>query len=214
MLKIRVAIADAQYLIRLGLTQVLSHDSRYQIIGQCSNSKELRLLLNSKEVDIVIIDYAQEKFSLDDLKYIHQTNPNTKILVITPNHDKEKVFEALKYGVVSFLTKECEQEEILSALNATSKAEKFICNKIIDVILDKQINPAEERDCRANSLSKRELEIIQLTVKGLSAKEIGQELFISTHTVYTHKKNILKKLNLNSSSEVIFYALDNGIIYN
>ncbi|MCO5249224.1 MAG: response regulator transcription factor [Chitinophagales bacterium] len=214
MQKIRVIIADAQYLIRLGLIQVLSRDNRYQFIGQCANSAELRTMLRNQQVDIVIMDYAQEEFSLEDLRYINSIDSEIKILVITPDQDKEKVFEALKYGVVSFLTKECEQEEILSALNATSKAEKFICNKIIDVILDKQINPAEERDCRANTLSKRELEIIQLTAKSLSAKEIGQQLYISTHTVYTHKKNILKKLNLNSSSEVVFYARDNGIIYN
>ena len=111
------------------------------------------------------------------------------------------------------LVPSADEEEILNAINSISKGEKFICHKIIDIILDKPKNILDD-DCKPINLSIRELEIIQQNALGLSAKEIGEKLFISTHTVYTHKKNIMKKLQINSSSELILFAIKHGIIAN
>lgn len=211
MSKVKVIISDAQYLIRLGIVEVLNKDTRFECVGECTGSQELRSLIEKTSPDVITIDYAQSDFSIDDLRYIQENSPNTKVLIISSDEDSEKIFLALKYGVISFLTKECDQDEILTALIATSKSEKFICHRIIDIIINNQLKKSNEIDCKPYNLSIREVEIIQLTAKGLSAKEIANQLYLSLHTVYTHKKNIMKKLKLNSSSEMILYAINNGI---
>lgn len=210
--KVKVVISDAQFIVRLGIQEVLKMDDQFECIGECSNSNELKKIIAQKNPDIITIDYNQTGyFSLEDLKYLQENSPQTKVLVISEDDHSENIFKALDYGALSFLTKECDQVEILNALIATSKSEKFICHKIIEVIIDKKAKSPKEVNCKRSQLSFRELEIIQLTAKGLSAKEIANQLFLSLHTVYTHKKNIMKKLKINSSSEIILYAINKGI---
>jgi DNA-binding NarL/FixJ family response regulator len=211
--KVKVVISDAQFIIRLGIQEVLKMDNQFECIGECANANELKKLISQTNPDIVTIDYAQLGFfSLEDIKFLQTHSPQTKVLVISDDENSENIFKALDYGALSFLTKECDPPEILNALIATSKSEKFICHKIIEVILDKKSIPIKEENCKRSLLSFREIEIIQLTAKGLSAKEIANQLFLSLHTVYTHKKNIMKKLKINSSSEIILYAINKRII--
>lgn len=107
---------------------------------------------------------------------------------------------------------------MINAVFAITKGEKFFCNKIIDAILQKHLyqngEPLEE-DCAPTSLSPREIEITCLIAeKGFTNKEIAKQLFLSIHTVHTHRKNIMKKLGIRSASELVRYAISTGIIKN
>jgi DNA-binding NarL/FixJ family response regulator len=123
---------------------------------------------------------------------------------------KTNIYKVIELGAISFLTKECDKEEIIGAIYATAKNEKFLCHKVIDIIIEKHMH-TDDDNCKAFNLSLRETEIIKLTAKGWTAKTIAGHLFLSTHTVYTHKKNIMKKFKINSSSEMIVYAIQNGL---
>lgn len=208
---IKVVVGDAQYLIRVGLVNLLSRDERFKVMGEATTGQELKSMAARFKPEVVIIDYNQPKhFRLEDLAEVKKASPKTQILIISSDETRDNIYKALDLGGISFLTKECDQEEIFNAIMATAKGEKFICHKIIDIILDKH-SPKEAEDCKPFNLSLREIEIIQMTAKGLPAKEIARQLYLSTHTVYTHKKNIMKKLKLNSSSEMILYAINNGL---
>lgn len=209
---IKILIADAQYLTRLGLACLLSKDERFKVVGEAPNSKELKLQLQKWKPDVLIFDYFQPKyFGIEDLVAMRELSPKTYALIISSDEDRDNIYKAIESGGISFLTKECDPDEIVNAVLATAKGEKFICHKIIDIILDSKTAGMPGNDCKPFNLSLREVEIIQLTAKGLSAKEIACRLFLSPHTVYTHKKNIMKKLKLNSSSEMILYAINNGL---
>jgi DNA-binding NarL/FixJ family response regulator len=209
---IKIVIADAQFLIRLGLVCLLSKDERFKVVGEASNSKELRQLITKVKPDVLIMDYHQERhFDVEDLMAVKQISPRTHALIISDDEERDNIYRAIESGGISFLTKGCDQDEIVSAVLATAKGEKFICHKVIDIILNNKSASSNIDDCKPFSLSLREVEIIQLTAKGLSAKEIATKLFLSPHTVYTHKKNIMKKLKLSSSSEMILYAINNGL---
>jgi DNA-binding NarL/FixJ family response regulator len=209
---IKIVIADAQFLIRLGLVCLLLKDERFKVVGEAANSKELRQLITKVKPEVLIMDYHQERnFDIDDLMAVKQISPRTHALIISDDEDRDNIYKAIESGAISFLTKECDQDEIVNAVLATAKGEKFICHKVIDIILNNKSANANTDDCKPFSLSLREVEIIQLTAKGLSAKEIAAKLFLSPHTVYTHKKNIMKKLKLSSSSEMILYAINNGL---
>jgi DNA-binding NarL/FixJ family response regulator len=209
---IRIVIADAQYLIRIGLQNLLSERKDFCISGEASNSSELLRLVRQFHPHVVIFDYNSEKnFLIDDIAMVKNISPETNFLIISADSCKSNIYRVIELGAVSFLTKECDKEEIINAIYATAKNEKFLCHKVIDIIIEKHIH-TDEDTCKAFNLSLRETEIIKLTAKGWDAKTIAGHLFLSTHTIYTHKKNIMKKLKINSSSEMIVYAIQNGLI--
>lgn len=209
--KTKVVVAEAQYLIRLGLLKVLHSDKNFECVGECLDSSGLREILEKQHVDIITLDYSEEGFSMDDISYILQNYPDIKVLSISSDDDSDLIFKALELGVKNFLTKECGEDEVLKALIAASKGEKFICHKILDVIIDAQLSDKKNSNTKSLNLSVRELEIIQLIAQGFSAKEIASSLYLSLHTIYTHKKNIMKKLKLNTTSELILFAIHQGI---
>ncbi len=208
---INVVIADYHYLIRLGLRYLFEDQPRINVVDDATASDELMDAVKEHTPEVVIFDYDRpSNFCIEDISKVKDISPKTNFLIISADIDKESIFKVLQKGGLSFLTKECDDEEIIGAVIATSKGEKFLCNKVIDVILDKQV-AVEDQDCAATSLTARELEIVQLTAKGLSAGKVADQLFLSTHTVYTHRKNIMKKLGVNSASELIVYAINNGL---
>ncbi len=212
MTTINIIIADSQYLVRFGLEKLLSSNKDFNIVAQVDNSDEMLEKVKEYHPDVLIFDYHHPKsFSLDDIQSIKKIAPQTNFLIISADENKNSIYKAIEMGAISFLTKECDKEEIFGAIYATAKNEKFLCHKVIDIIIEKHMH-VEDDNCKAFNLSLRETEIIKLTAKGWNAKTIAGHLFLSTHTVYTHKKNIMKKLNINSSSEMILYAIQNNLV--
>ena len=210
---IEIVIADSQFLSRLGLKQLLAKKPNMKIVGEVPNENKLANILQSKSPQVVILDYNQpDHFSFDTISLIRNQKPTANILVITTDQDKGSIDKVLEFGVNSFLTKNCGAQEIYDAIIATSKGEKFFCSKILDHLLEKSYAKPSPKTITKAPLSTREIEIVRLVAKGLIAKEIAEKLHLSTHTVYTHRKNIMKKLNLNASSELVLYALNNGLI--
>lgn len=209
---IKILIADAQYLVRVGLNSLLSSIKDFMVIGEAANTKELLQLTKDHHPNVIIFDYKNDKyFSQKDILEVQKISPNTNFLIISDDDSKTSIYKTIEMGVISFLTKECDKEEIIGAVYAAAKNEKFLCHKVIDIIIEKHIHNDMDA-CKAFNLSLREAEIIKLTAKGWTAKTIAKHLFLSTHTIYTHKKNIMKKLKINSSSEMIVYAIQNGLI--
>lgn len=209
---ISIILADAQYLVRTGLKHILADKAKYQIVGEATNETQLFSNLKDGVADVVILDYNQpESFNYDTISKLRQVHPQTNIMIISADDNKQAIYQVLESGVNSFLTKTCDEEEIEDAVHATAKGEKFYCTRIIDYLLEKSF-AKEEDNCQPTPLSPREVEIVRLIAKGLIAKEIADTLNLSTHTIYTHRKNIMKKLNISSSSELILYAINNGLV--
>ncbi len=213
--KITILIADAQFLIRAGLRHLLERFPEFEVVGEATQEPDLRQVLFEKRPDVLVMDHDQSaSFNQASIETVRNLSPGTQILVISSDNDKSSIYQILEQGVSSFLTKTCGEEEILDAIRATARGEKFFCTRIIDYLLEKSFakSPEEEEDCRPTPLTPREMEIVRLIAKGLIAKEIANTLNLSTHTVYTHRKNIMRKLELNSSSELVLYAVNNGIV--
>lgn len=208
---IDVILADSQYLIRLGLKHLFQDKARINVVDEVTTSEELEESVKEHQADVIIFDYNRPShFSIDDIARVKSISPNTQFLIISADSDKDSIFRVLQSGGLSFLTKECDEDEIISAVIATARGDKFLCNKVIDVILEKNVTE-DETTCAPTNLTARELEIVKLTAKGLTASKVAEQLFLSTHTVYTHRKNIMKKLGINSASELIVYAINNGL---
>jgi DNA-binding NarL/FixJ family response regulator len=207
----RLVLADAQFLIRAGLRSLLASQSDLEIVGEASDMAELVAVCGEKSPDLVILDYAQPgAFRPDDLGLFHQAFPDIKLMVISGECRREFLFGAVACGVTSFLTKTCDETEIFSAVRAAAKREKFFCSKVLDVLLEKHFPGTDT--CSATELSARETEIVRLVAEGYSSKDIAKMLFLSPHTVHTHRKNILRKLGIGSTSELVLYAVNTGLV--
>ncbi len=211
MQKSAVIIADAHYLTRVGLRHILAELPACELVGEASTELQLLHKLRTTQADIVILDYAQPgKFSSETVDKVRETSPNARLIIISGDNDKKAIYQVLESGVNSFLTKHCGEKEILDALEATARNEKFYCTNVLNYLLEKSF--PKEADCSPTPLSPREVEIVRLVANGLIAKEIGGKLNLSTHTVYTHRKNIMKKLKLGTVSELVRYALQEGLV--
>ncbi len=208
---IKILLADAQYLVRMGLRHIVSRDDALEVVGESSGSDELQRDVKELAPDVVMLDYnSEEAFELDDIARIKAISSNTHVLVISADESKENINRSLELGVNSYLTKQCDREEILNAIFATAKGQRFYCNKVLDIILEKHLG--QEVDCKPTALTAREVEIVKLIAEGKSTKYIADNLHLSHHTIYTHRKNVMKKLGINSASELILYAINSGIV--
>lgn len=208
---VSILIADAQCLTREGLKRLIGEQAHFEILGEAENETELFQLLQQHTPQVIILDHhSSESFSRKTIDKVKALAPESRILIISEDHDKSSIYQVLEQDISSFLTKTCGEEEIIDAINATARGQKFFCTKVLDYLLEKSF--AKGESCAPTPLTPREIEIVKLISKGLIAKEIASQLNLSPHTVYTHRKKIMKKLNLNTSSELVLYAVNAGII--
>lgn len=210
----RIVIADSQYLARAGFKHLFAKSKGVEVVGEAINADQLGRVISDVQPDVVIYDYHNsDKFTIEDIARMQKAHPGTRFLVVTSDDKKPNIFKVLEIGVNSILTKHCSRDEIVNAVHATVRGEKFFCNKVLDIILEKHVKPEnEEENCAPTSLSTRETEIVGLIASGVSTREIADQLCLSTHTIYTHRKNIMKKLQINSVSEMVMYAVNSGIV--
>ncbi|MEQ9306261.1 MAG: response regulator transcription factor, partial [Marinoscillum sp.] len=135
----------------------------------------------------------------------------TNVLIITNEDKKEHVKPLLDLGIKGIVTKKCSQAEIINAIESVSQNNRFYCNRILDLLIEDD-KSAKEVDCEPTDLSPREYEVLQLITKGHKTVQIADELNVSVHTINSHRKNILKKLNLKSPTELIVYAMETGLV--
>jgi two-component system, NarL family, invasion response regulator UvrY len=209
---ITIVIADAQPLCRDGLRLLLHNKEEIKIVAEAASREQLCGALAQHRPDIVVFDYnLPEHFHQEDIQIIHQLSPGSRIVVLSSDQDPRSIYQVLELGVHAFLTKECSKEQVIRAIDAAARGEKFFCNKVLEVLLEKKI-PKNEPDPEPAVLSERETEIARLIGQGKSTSEVAAALFISIHTVRTHRRNILKKLGINSVSELVLYAVHAGLV--
>ena len=211
MATIKVLLTDPQDLSRQGMTSFMEQVKDVEVVDEAFTRNELFEKLSYHQPTLVIFDYNYpEHFDVNDISKIHSVSPETKIIVISADQEKKNIQKVFSLGVHCFLTKECGKAEILDAIDSTIKGEKFVCQRVLDILLEGQIE--HEETCDPAILSLREIEVVRLISEGLTTKEIAAKLFLSHHTINAHRKNILKKLNAKSASEVVRFAMDSGLV--
>jgi two-component system invasion response regulator UvrY len=201
---IRILLADKQPLTSAGLVHFLSSRQDATILDEVSEREHLEQMLNRHKPDLLITDYnLQGYITKDDLRSVKEISPATNVLVISADNNKGSILDVLQLGIKGYLTKECSREEIMMAIQSTARGEKFYCHK--------HFNP-EPENFDAAVLTSRETEILTLIAQGKSTQVIADDLHLSPHTVQTHRKSIIRKLNIKSPTEFVIYAIDFGLI--
>lgn len=206
----KLILADSNELTRVGLRTILK-DSDIQILGEAENSEELLDQIKNFSPDVVLIDYTSDGFKIDVIPAALGIDSKVKFVAITPSQSAQTVIHAIKSGVTSHVKKDCSLKEIVDSVIETSSGAKFFCGQILDTIRKDGINidEIEEVDftCDPVVISEREIEIITLIAEGLTNPQISEKLFLSKHTVNTHRKNIMAKLGVKNTAGIVMYAI-------
>lgn len=210
--KIKITIADSHFLSRKGLVVLLNENADFVLLAEALSTSDLINQSKFYKPDLIIIDYTSVNYSLEGLQQIVKKYPKVKLLAITQLQSNEIISKGLKIGITSHLLKDCDQDEIIEAIYKTSKGEKFICGKIANALLNEKSTTIPEYSCQGMNISDREMEIITLIAEGYSNKEVADKLFLSTHTVTTHRKNIMNKLGVNNTAGLVLFAVRENLV--
>jgi DNA-binding NarL/FixJ family response regulator len=200
---IRVLIAEDHPVVRSGLRLLLGDQEDIQIVAEAATGLEAIELLRTITVDLVLMDISMPDLNgLEATKHIRRTHADLPVLVLTMHQDERYFFQILKAGANGYIVKGAAPGDLVSAVRAVAAGEAYLYPSLASC-LAKEPEP---------SLSPREVEVLQLTAQGLTAREVSGQLCISPNTVERHRANIMSKLGLSNRSELIRYALDRGIL--
>lgn len=209
---IKILLADNSFLIRQGFASLILETENLSLVGEATRATELTEQLLLKQPDVLIIDYASPYFCVDDIQVIKESFPKVHILAVTYPCPRSVISQAIENGVVSHLLKSCDRDEIIEAINFTAKGQRFLCGKIVDTLVSDKATESPAASCDGVKVSEREIEIIHLIASGLGNKQIADKLFLSVHTVSTHRKNIMSKLGVNNSAGLVMFAIQNNLL--
>ncbi len=214
---VRVLIADDQELFREGLHTLLSVQPDLQVVGEARNGEEVLCLAATLKPDVILMDLRMPLLNgIAATRRLKNSQPESKVIVLTTFDDDEDVFEGLRAGAVGYLLKDVSSEKLVEAIRAVARGESFlqpsIAGKVIAEFARLSPHPSSKAQALVEPLSERELDILRLMSQGASNKEIANRLIITVGTVKNHVTNILAKLGVRDRTQAALKAKELGII--
>ena len=209
---IRVLIADDQALFRRGLFVVLGTEDDIDVVAEAEDGEEAVAKAEEMAPDVVLMDVRMPRVNgIEAARRIREILPSTRILMLTVSDEEDDLYEAIKAGANGYLLKEISVEEVASAIHSVMQGQSLISPSMASKLLN-EFNSlakmaAEREQLPAPVLTARELEVLKLVARGMSNKDVADELYISENTVKNHVRNILEKLHLHSRMEAVMYAV-------
>jgi DNA-binding NarL/FixJ family response regulator len=217
MKKIKIIIADDHAILLDGLKAVIQTDEQFQIIGDAEDGEKVVALVNSLKPDVVILDINMPKLNgVEAARKIRSKNHDVKILMLTMYENESFITDAISAGVNGYIFKMCDMEELLKAVHSIVEGKDYFHEKVSKVVFSNYVKNAKKTyyddDPGKISLTKREREILKLIIAGYTSHEIAEKLFISYFTVGEHRKNIMKKLEVKNTAELVSIAVKENLI--
>ena len=217
--KIKVLLADDHVLIRAGFQVLMQDTDDIEVVGEAGNAQEAIAKTEELSPDVVIMDISmgEKDDGLEATQIISEKFPNTKVLILSMHDEEEYVYKSIKCGAHGYLLKSAEKE-LIRGIKAIARGEKYFGASVSKIMTEGYIQRAKRQQKshgeKNDQLTKREIEILKLIVQGLSSTDIAEKLspIISPRTVETHKSNMMKKLNLKNTPELVKYALENKLV--
>lgn len=209
-----ILVADDHEIVRRGVCTLLQSHPGWKICGEATDGVEVVELAQKLKPDVVVLDISMPRQGgLDAARAILQENSKQKILFLTIVDSDELVRNALRLGIRGYVQKSDAARELVLAVEALERNGTYFTSRIAQMVLDGYLDQKTLKANRRESLlTGREHEIVRLVAEGKSTREISSMLGVSAKTAETHRSNIMRKLKLHSTSELILYAIRNGIL--
>lgn len=205
---ITVSIADDYQMFREGLIALLQDDKDIKIIWEAANGKEVLFHIKGTVPDVLLLDIEMPIMDgFDTLRLLKKLKLKTKVLVLTMHKSAEFIKNILKAGASGYLQKDSGKETLIKSIKQVMDTGSYYSEETSRVIMESFQNKALNV-----KISPREKEIIQLLSEGLTSKKIASKLFVSPHTVETHRQNIHLKLGLKNTAELVKHAIQKGLL--
>lgn len=206
--KIKIITAGGNYLLKKGLASVIADCKDFKLISETFSDNELLACLTLNKADVLILDLSTIQFKPEIIQQVKVVNPSVQIMAIHSPQPKQVISKILDQGVTSYLMLHCDKDEITEAIYKTAKGERFLCGQIVEILISSRKSelPANcplYSYCGGMNISEREIEIIQHIAEGYSNQEIADKLFLSVHTVTTHRKNVMNKLGISNTAGLV-----------
>lgn len=204
--RIRVLLVDDHQLVREGLRACLELYNQIDIIGEASSGKQALELARELNPEIVLMDINMPDLNgLDAAGMFTEQFPEIKLLIVSMHDNREYIASALQFGARGYILKDVPSEEVVTAIEAVHKGGTYFSSGVSEILL------AHSKNKNTGPLTAREQSILLMLAEGCSNKHVARELDISVRTAETHRRNIKRKLNINSTAGLTRYAIEQGL---
>jgi DNA-binding NarL/FixJ family response regulator len=210
----RIVLADDHALFRQGLKGIIDGKADLEVVGEAGDGLELLKILEKAQPQMTILDISMPNLrGIEALHEIKKTYPEVKVLILTMHKDAEYLHQAIAAGAEGYLLKEDADPDLFSAIEKVRQGKIYISPRLSDDMVDDWAQMRRgDRVPSGDPLTVREREVLKLIAEGKSSKEVGDILFISARTVERHRANIMGKLKLKNTAEMVKYALHKGYV--
>ncbi len=213
--EIRVMLVDDHKMIRDGIRLMIKNDPIVKIVCEAQDGLEAIEYINNNplEIDVVLMDISMPK--LDGIAATHniKTNhPDIKVLALTMHLENSYISKMMKAGVSGYILKDSSRFELIDAIKKIAEGKLYYSADVSSVLLNSIMTESTDKKRTKDVVSDREKEVAVFIAKGLTSAEIGEELHVSARTVESHRRNIISKLDLKNTAQMISYAIKHGWI--
>jgi DNA-binding NarL/FixJ family response regulator len=214
---IKLLVADDHPIFLEGIAALISSIPHFELLGVANNGQELIKKIEKTQPNVILLDINMpEMDGIETLKYIKDKFPQSKVIMLTMFNEARMIREALEAGAKGYILKNINREDLITAIETVNGGKPFldaaVQEKMIESIAHPNANDNIISDELLETITQREMEILQLIAQGLTSHDIAEKLFISKNTVETHRKNLLTKLNVKNTAGLLQIAFKKGIV--
>jgi two-component system, NarL family, invasion response regulator UvrY len=210
-MSLRVIVVDDHAIVRRGIVEILTERSDLEVVSEAADYSQLRAQLRQHgDIDLLVMDLSLPgKDGIEILKLLHADNPRLKVLVVSMHPEEQYAVRAFKAGACGYLNKASAPEKLLEAVDQIVAGRKYVTPEIAQALIDQLAAPEDAMP--HERLSDREFQVFKLMAAGRRLSEIASLLALSPKTVSVYRARILDKMNLQNNSELVHYAVKNGL---
>lgn len=211
-MSIRILIADDHGVIRAGLRALLAEFPDITVVGEASDGSEAIAKVVELKPDIVLMDLSMPNIGgVEATRQLSQTEPNARILILTVHEDESLLKEVIRMGAAGYIIKRASQEDLIHAIRVVARGDLYVHPAMTRTLFNEP-TLAPPGTSEVETLTLREIEVLQLLAKGCTNRQIAEQLSLSQRTVEGHRANLSAKLGLHSRVELVEYAEKHGLM--